>query len=477
MAKFELKLPKMGESVAEATITNWLKQVGDKIEMDEAVLEIATDKVDSEVPSEVAGILVEQLFHKDDLVQVGQTIAIIETEVNVTAEFKTVMPPVTSDEVVAIEKSMDAVKEFVAAPVVAVAQNFSPETSGSDKFFSPLVKNIAKEEGISVAELEIISGTGSEGRVTKNDILNYVANKANGLLTTIATPKTIEVTPLQTNGFHKTEEVVEVSKQAEIPVVSNPQPTAHNPQTISKAIPVSVNGQDEIIEMDRMRKLISGYMTASLQTSAHVQSFIEVDVTNIWDWREKNKSIFEKREGEKLTFTPIFMEMVAKALKDFPMMNIAVDGDYIIKKKNINLGMAAALPNGNLIVPVIKNADQLNLIGMAKAVNDLGNRAKTGKLKPDDTQGGTYTVTNVGTFGSVFGTPIINQPQVGILALGAIRKVPAVIETPEGDFIGIRKKMFLSHSYDHRVVDGALGGSFVKRVAEYMEAFDVNRAF
>ncbi len=475
MARFELKLPKMGESVAEATITNWLKQVGDKIELDEAVLEIATDKVDSEVPSEVAGILVEQLFQKDDLVQVGQTIAIIETEVNAVVTTKIETPVATSEEVVAIEKSMDAVKEFVAAPVAAVAQNVTPETSGSDKFFSPLVKNIAKEEGISVAELEAISGTGSEGRVTKNDILNYVSNKANGSITTIETPKTIEVTPVQTNGFHKTEEVVEVPQQTQTTVA---QPTTHNPQpTTQKAMPVSVNGQDEIVEMDRMRKLISGYMTASLQTSAHVQSFIEVDVTNIWDWREKNKTIFEKREGEKLTFTPIFMEMVAKALKDFPMMNIAVDGDYIIKKKNINLGMAAALPNGNLIVPVIKNADQLNLIGMAKAVNDLGNRAKAGKLKPDDTQGGTYTVTNVGTFGSVFGTPIINQPQVGILALGAIRKVPAVIETEEGDFIGIRKKMFLSHSYDHRVVDGALGGSFVKRVAEYMEAFDVDRDF
>jgi 2-oxoglutarate dehydrogenase E2 component (dihydrolipoamide succinyltransferase) len=473
MARFELKLPKMGESVAEATITNWLKQVGDKIEMDEAVLEIATDKVDSEVPSEVAGILVEQLFQKDDLVQVGQTIAIIETEVNAAVPIKIETPVATTAEVASIEKSMDAVKEFVSAPVVALAQNFAD----TDKFFSPLVRNIAKEEGISVAELETISGTGSEGRVTKNDILNYVANKSNGSVTTIATPTTIEVTPVQTNGFHKTEEVVEVPQPAQTTAVTTPQPVAQNSQPTTKAIPISVNGQDEIIEMDRMRKLISGYMTASLQTSAHVQSFIEVDVTNIWDWREKNKTIFEKREGEKLTFTPIFMEMVAKALKDFPMMNIAVDGDYIIKKKNINLGMAAALPNGNLIVPVIKNADQLNLIGMAKAVNDLGNRAKAGKLKPDDTQGGTYTVTNVGTFGSVFGTPIINQPQVGILALGAIRKVPAVIETPEGDFIGIRKKMFLSHSYDHRVVDGALGGSFVKRVAEYMEAFDVNRAF
>ena len=434
MARFELKLPKMGESVAEATITNWLKQVGDKIEADEAVLEIATDKVDSEVPSEVSGVLVEQLFGKDDLVQVGQTIAIIETESGSVSEIKQeVVAPV---EVAAIEKSIEVAKETVSVPT-----NFSD----SDKFFSPLVKNIAKEEGISVAELENISGSGKDGRVTKEDILNYIKNRGSVAPNTVEAPK---------------------------PVVQ-PQTTINKPQTA----PVSVNGGDEIIEMDRMRKLISGYMVASVQTSAHVQSFIEVDVTNIVKWREKVKTAFEKREGEKLTYTPIFMEAVAKALKDFPMMNIAVDGDFIIKKKNINLGMAASLPNGNLIVPVIKNADQLNLVGMAKAVNDLGGRAKAGKLKPDDTQGGTYTVTNVGTFGSVFGTPIINQPQVGILALGAIRKVPAVIETPEGDFIGIRQKMFLSHSYDHRVVDGALGGSFVKRVAEYLEAFDLDSDF
>ena len=431
MARFELKLPKMGESVAEATITNWLKQVGDKIEADEAVLEIATDKVDSEVPSEVSGVLVEQLFGKDDLVQVGQTIAIIETDGAVVSETAAeISAPVAVE---AIEKTLEAVKESVAAPV---------DFSNSEKFLSPLVKNIAKEEGVSVAELELISGTGKEGRVTKNDILEYVKNR---------TSQPVVSTP-----------VAAVQKTVMAPVAQ-------------KAAPVSVSGGDEIIEMDRMRKLISGYMVASVQTSAHVQSFIEVDVTNIVKWREKNKVTFEKREGEKLTYTPIFMEAVAKALKDFPGMNISVDGDFIIKKKNINLGMAAALPNGNLIVPVIKNADQLNLVGMAKAVNDLGNRAKMGKLKPDDTQGGTYTVTNVGTFGSVFGTPIINQPQVGILALGAIRKMPAVIETPEGDFIGIRQKMFLSHSYDHRVVDGALGGSFVKRVAEYLEAFDVNR--
>jgi 2-oxoglutarate dehydrogenase E2 component (dihydrolipoamide succinyltransferase) len=494
MARFELKLPKMGESVAEATITNWLKEVGDRIEVDEAVLEIATDKVDSEIPSEVSGVLVEKLFQKDDLVQVGQTLGIIETEggaFGVAQEAPAVVEAPTSaaPAVEAVAKTVEHAREFVAAPA-AVIPSVAPvggqavegqpqDYTHSEKFFSPLVRNIAKEEGISVAELESIAGTGNEGRVTKNDLLDYIKNKVNAPVAAapapvapavpqpqVVTPSAVEV-PQQTQPQFVTPSAVEVSQ----PTTDNRQPAA------TKAAPVSVNGQDEIVEMDRMRKLIAGYMIQSVQTSAHVQSFIEVDVTAIWDWREKNKNAFEKREGEKLTFTPIFMEIVAKALKDFPMMNISVDGDYIVKKKNINLGMAAALPNGNLIVPVIKNADQLNLLGMAKAVNDLGNRAKAGKLKPDDTQGGTYTVTNVGTFGSVFGTPIINQPQVGILALGAIRKVPAVIETPEGDFIGIRKKMFLSHSYDHRVVDGALGGSFVKRVAEYMEAFDENRSF
>ena len=441
MARFELKLPKMGESVAEATITNWLKQVGDKIEIDEAVLEVATDKVDSELPSEVSGILVEQLFAKDDLVQVGQTIAIIETDENsvvATPKKESVIPA----EVATIEKTIEVTKETLSSPT-----NFSD----SEKFFSPLVKNIAREEGISLAELENIAGSGKDGRVTKEDILRFVESR---------------------------QELAKRNGEVKLEVgTTNPNTQPQAVTLNSQPITTSLNGGDEIIEMDRMRKLIAGYMVASVQTSAHVQSFIEVDVTNIVKWRDKVKSTFEKREGEKLTYTPIFMEAVAKALKDFPMMNISVDGETIIKRKNINLGMAAALPSGNLIVPVIKNADQLNLVGMAKAVNDLGGRAKLGKLKPDDTQGGTYTVTNVGTFGSVFGTPIINQPQVGILALGAIRKVPAVIETPDGDFIGIRQKMFLSHSYDHRVVDGALGGSFVKRVAEYLEAFDVNRNF
>jgi 2-oxoglutarate dehydrogenase E2 component (dihydrolipoamide succinyltransferase) len=432
MAKFELKLPKMGESVAEATITNWLKDVGDTIEMDEVVLEIATDKVDSEVPSEVSGTLTEVLFQIDDIVQVGQTIAIIETEggdVEAT-------PVKVESAVQEIVKTVEVAKETVTT---------TADFTSSEKFFSPLVKNIANAEGVSVTELESIQGSGKDARVTKDDILSYIKNRG----TQTATTSTA--------------------------AVSQSKPTSVAATPAVKAAPVSVNGGDEIVEMDRMRKLISGYMVQSLQTSAHVQSFIEVDVTNIVNWRNKIKNSFEKREGEKLTFTPIFMEVVAKALKDFPMMNISVEGDFIVKKKNINLGMAAALPNGNLIVPVIKNADQLNLVGMAKAVNDLANRSRAGKLKPDDTQGGTYTVTNVGIFGSVFGTPIINQPQVGILALGAIRKVPAVIETPEGDFIGIRQKMFLSHSYDHRVVDGALGGSFVKRVAEYLEAWDTNR--
>ena len=424
MAKFELKLPKMGESVAEATVTNWLKNIGDTIEADEPVLEIATDKVDSEVPSEVDGVLVEILFNTDDVVQVGQTMAIIETNSDAASE------PVEStaqetESVKQVAATVTAAKDTVAAAVVV--------SSTQGRFYSPLVKKMAQKENILQAELDTVPGTGKDGRVSKNDMLTYIKSRGASTL---------------------------VSKSVAAP---------------TQAAPVSVNGGDEIIEMTRMGKLIAHHMVASVQTSAHVQSFIEADVTNIWNWRKKVKASFMTREGENLTFTPIFMEAVAKALKDFPMMNIALDGDNIIKRKNINLGMAAALPGGNLIVPVIKNADQLNLVGMTKAVNDLAARARDNKLKPDDIQGGTYTVTNVGTFGSIMGTPIINQPQVGILALGAIRKVPAVIETPDGDFIGIRYKMFLSHSYDHRVVNGALGGQFVKAVADYLEAWDVNK--
>lgn len=441
MAKFELKLPKMGESVAEATVTSWLKEVGETIEMDEAVLEIATDKVDSEVPSEVEGVLVEKLFEVDDVVQVGQTIAIIETEGGAapTAE-------APKQEVATKEAAPAAVAEVTQTVVAAQAVAEPVIASNGDRFYSPLVKNMAKQEGIAQAELDAIPGTGKEGRVTKNDMLSYIENRG-----AQAAPAAPQAAPVQNNTPAK---------------AAAPAP---------KAAPVIASDGDEIIEMSRMGKLIAKHMVDSVQTSAHVQSFIEADVTKIWNWRKKVKDEFAKREGENLTFTPIFMEAVAKALRDFPMMNISVQGDTIIKKKNINLGMAAALPDGNLIVPVIKNADQLNLIGMTKQVNDLAGRARANKLSPDDIQGGTYTVTNVGTFGSIMGTPIINQPQVGILALGAIRKVPAVIETPEGDFIGIRYKMYMSHSYDHRVVNGALGGQFVKAVKDYLEAWDPNR--
>ena len=440
MAKFELKLPKMGESVAEATITSWLKDVGDTIDMDDPVLEIATDKVDSEVPSEVEGVLVERLFNVDDVVQVGQVLAIIETKGDDDS---------TSDSgkesSVEAEENEKKVVQQLEQTITKAKETVTAVVSSGDRFYSPLVKNIAKAEGISQAELDGIAGTGKDGRVTKNDILDYIQNRGNTQQS---------VTP-------KVETSVVSAKIIE-------KPKAEKPVVIS-------SGGDEIIEMTRMGKLIAHHMVESVQTAAHVQSFIEADVTNIWNWRKKVKDGFMKREGENLTFTPIFMEAIAKALRDFPMMNISLQGDTVVKKKNINLGLAAALPDGNLIVPVIKNADQLNLVGMTKQVNDLANRARMGKLKPDDTQGGTYTVTNVGTFGSIMGTPIINQPQVGILALGAIRKVPAVIETPEGDFIGIRYKMFLSHSYDHRVVNGALGGKFVKAVTDYLEAWDINR--
>ena len=442
----------MGESVAEATVTSWLKEVGDTIEADEAVLEIATDKVDSEVPSEVDGVLVEKFFEVDAVAKVGDVLAIIETEgenedvkeaseESASTAVETEKEEVNGASVNELEDNISAIKESVSAPVA--------DFNDSERFYSPLVKNIAKEENISLGELETISGTGKDGRVTKDDILKYLENRGSASST-----KPASVAP-------------EPTKKVE----SQSKPTPPVGQTV-QASPVSVNGQDEVIEMTRMGKLISHHMVQSVQTSAHVQSFIEVDVTNIWNWRNKVKNEFQKREGEKLTFTPIFMQIIAKTIKDFPLINISVDGDKIIKKKNINLGMAAALPDGNLIVPVIKNADQLNLVGMAKRVNDLAGRARVNQLKPDEIQGGTYTVTNVGTFGSVMGTPIINQPQVAILALGAIRKVPAVIETPEGDFIGIRHKMFLSHSYDHRVVNGALGGQFIQRVAEYLEAWD-----
>ncbi|MFT6065864.1 MAG: 2-oxoglutarate dehydrogenase E2 component (dihydrolipoamide succinyltransferase) [Paraglaciecola sp.] len=443
MAIFELKLPKMGESVAEATITSWLKEVGDTIELDEAIVEIATDKVDSEVPSEVEGKLIEILYQQDDVVAVGETIAIIEIAGENSEEVKTETKKVdeTPIEAKEVEKTIEKAVEIISTPI--------SKTSDAGKFYSPLVRNIAQTENISMQELETISGTGKEGRVTKDDIISYIENRGKSTQKEAASIK-VETPPV-------TEKVIE--------------------KTVSKAMPISVNGGDEIIEMSRMGKLIAKHMVDSVQTSAHVQSFIEIDVTNIVKWRAKVKDAFLQREGEKLTFTPILMHAIAATIKKYPMINIALNGDTIIKKKNINLGMAAALPDGNLIVPVIKNADQLNLVGMTKAVNDLATRARNNALKPDDIQGGTYTVTNVGSFGSVMGTPIINQPQVAILALGAIRKVPAVIETPDGDFIGIRQKMFVSHSYDHRVVNGALGGMFIKTLKETLEAWDLNQDF
>ena len=444
MSKFELKLPQMGESVAEATLTSWLKEVGDPIEADEAVFEIATDKVDSEVPSEVDGVLLEKRFDVDDVIKVGQTVAVIE----VNGESAPASVPVPeSKPAAAPQPAPEAVAE-VADTVSKAKETAAPAvTSSEERFYSPLVRNMAREEGISQEELDALPGSGKGGRVTKDDMLGYIENRKGGA--------PVPARPAA------------ASKAPETPADTGTAP--------SPAAPLSAGSGDEVIPLTRMGKLIAKHMADSVSTSAHVQSFVEVDVTRVVEWRNKVKDTFMKREGEKLTFTPIFMEAVAMALKKYPMMNISLDGDSIVKRKNINIGMAAALPDGNLIVPVIKKADQLNLVGMARAVNDLANRARNNALKPDEIQDGTYTVTNVGTFGSVFGTPIINQPQVGILALGAIRKVPSVIETPEGDFIGIRSKMFLSHSYDHRVVNGALGGMFVKSVADYLEGWDENR--
>jgi 2-oxoglutarate dehydrogenase E2 component (dihydrolipoamide succinyltransferase) len=449
MSKFELKLPRMGESVAEATLTTWLKNVGDTIEMDEPIFEIATDKVDSEVPSEVDGVLIEKRFDVDDVVKVGDVVAIIEiagNQAEMTSEAKSQPKEEveTTEMAAVVEAEVQRAQETVAGPTM--------DYGNADRFYSPLVKNIAKEEGISLEELNTITGTGKEGRVTKNDILAYVEKRSGE-----AVPEKHTI------------------QETEAPKTLEAAPSPIKEERAPQSAPVKSAKGDEVIAMSRMGKLIAKHMTESVSTSAHVQSFIEVDVTNIVSWRNKMKDAFQKQEGEKLTFTPIFMEAVAKALKKYPLMNISVDGDHVIKKKNINIGMAAALPDGNLIVPVIKNADQLNLVGMAKVVNDLADRARNNALKPDEVQDGTYTVTNVGTFGSVFGTPIINQPQVGILALGAIRKVPAVIETAEGDFIGIRSKMYLSHSYDHRVVNGALGSMFAKAVADYLEAWDPDR--
>lgn len=438
MADIEIRLPKMGESVTEATITNWLKSVGDTVEMDEPLVEVATDKVDNELPSEAEGTLVKVLFEENDVAQVGDVIAIISTDGGSVAEEP--------------KKEVEAVTEVKSAEVISTTSNNNistenvSKTGPSGKFYSPLVRSIAEKEGISMAELEKISGSGQDGRVTKKDILAFIETRGNQ----------------PTNNKTETKTVVPTQKS------SSNNATIHKPS-------VPLMEGDEIIEMDRMRKIIAEHMVMSVQTSPHVTSYVEADVTNIVNWRNKVKNDFLAKEGEKITFTPIFMEAIVKAIKDFPGVNISVDGNNIIQRKHINLGMATALPSGNLIVPVIKDADTLNLVGLTKQVNGLANKARNNKLTSDDISGGTYTVTNVGTFGNVMGTPIINQPQVAILALGAIRKVVSVIETPQGDTIGIRHKMFLSHSYDHRVVDGALGGMFVKRVADYLEQFESNR--
>jgi 2-oxoglutarate dehydrogenase E2 component (dihydrolipoamide succinyltransferase) len=524
MAKYQLLLPKMGESVAEATVIKWTKSLGDHIEIDEAVMEIATDKVDSEVPSPVAGKLIEQLYKEDDVVQVGAVIAVIETEPDKAEQpapapvAETIPPPVAYTAPVAPptpvpEPVAPPAPQYVApAPVVAapaqeipgisqLEQRPTPAVSGvkfDNRFYSPLVKSIAIQEGIGNDELDHIPGTGADGRLTKDDLLDYIqhrpAKAAAVPAPPVATPKPVAepeihqepvitytaaipppYTPPPAPVEHPAPPVAEEPVAEPVAAPAQPEaPKAEAPKPAAKPA-ASVSGGDEIIEMDRMRRLIADHMVYSKHTSPHVTSFVEADVTELVAWREKIKGPFEKREGQKLTFTPIFIEAVIKAIIALPMINVSVVGTQIIKKKNINISMATALPNGNLIVPVIKRADELSLLGIAKAVNDLAHRARIGKLLPDDVKDGTFTITNVGSFGNVMGTPIINQPQVAILAVGAIKKKPAVVETPQGDAIGIRHMMFLSLSYDHRVVDGALGGTFVRKVADYLENWDISR--
>lgn len=430
MALVKLLMPKMGESIMEATVLSWLKKPGDKIEQDESVLEVATDKVDTEVPSTHAGVLTEILAKDGEVVKVGTAIAVITTDGD---DARPTEVPTTKAEPAKMEAAIKPEPVLATSQSNGAGQAKPADFKSSSRFYSPLVKNIAKEENIPVAELETVPGTGSEGRVTKKDILVYVQQRKSGHS---ISPALVSSKPL---------------------------------------VPASIGAGDEIIQMDRMRKMIAERMVDSKRISPHVTSFVEADVTNVVNWRNKVKGAFQKKEGDSLTFTPIFIEAVVKAIKDFPMINIQVDGDKIIKKKDINIGLAVALPSGNLIVPVIKNADQYTITGISKVVNDLAKRARENKLKPDELAGGTYSVSNVGSFGNVMGTPIIMQPQVAILALGAIQKKPAVIETPDGDAIAIRHKMFLSHSYDHRVVDGALGGMFVRRVADYLEKFDVDQ--
>ncbi|WCT09955.1 dihydrolipoamide acetyltransferase family protein [Mucilaginibacter jinjuensis] len=525
MSNYQLLLPKMGESVAEATIIKWLKNPGDYIEADEAVLEIATDKVDSEVPSPVAGKLTEQLFKVDDVVQVGAAIALIEVEDKAAVNNAPVQAPVQT-----IPETQPAPVQTQTIPGINQLEDRASSVqqpalqeggSQSNKFYSPLVKSIAAQEGLSIAVLDTITGTGADGRLTKDDLLNYLQNHRNGKQQPIqpapaapqqpapqpeqpqATPVQQPQAPLQqpygmpmqppvyqqapygmpAPSMYQQAPPYIVYQQMPVyyamppgyPQQPYPQPEPQQPQAPPVVKTVSIGANDEIIEMDRMRKLIAEHMVNSVQTAPHVTSFIEADVTNIVQWREKAKAQFETKYGEKLTFTPIFVEAVSQAIKAMPMINVSVNGTQIIKRGHINIGMATALPSGNLIVPVIKDADQKNLVSLTKSVNDLANRARGNKLQPDEVKDGTFTITNVGTFGNVMGTPIINQPQVAILAIGAIKKKPAVVETPNGDMVAIRHMMFLSLSYDHRVVDGALGGSFIKKVADYLESWDINK--
>ncbi|WP_184543310.1 dihydrolipoamide acetyltransferase family protein [Mucilaginibacter sp. FT3.2] len=524
MAQYQLLLPKMGESVAEATVIKWNKNPGDHVDADEAVMEIATDKVDSDVPSPVAGKLIKQLYQENDVVQVGAVIAIIETEEATSAVEPQITPaPVVEETPEPHYTAFEETVPVAAAPVVAesfasekqpgiaasadipgisqlqekIASAYDPTFKGEGRFYSPLVRNIASQEGISISELDGIPGTGSEGRLTKDDLLSYVQYKHSPAAVqktaapvveaprvnvsetvaaaNVAVPDKAPVSEPAIEPIAKPEPVIAASAPANTPEPKVETPAVKAVESKPSSPVSSVSGTDEIIEMDRMRRLIADHMVMSKQTSPHVTSFVEADVTSLVLWREKVKAGFEKREGERITFTPIFIEAVVKAIKDFPMINVTVNGTQIIKKAAINISMATALPSGNLIVPVIKKADELSLLGITKAVNDLANRARIGKLLPDDVREGTFTITNVGSFGNVMGTPIINQPQVAILAVGAIKKKPAVIETKEGDVIAIRHMMFLSLSYDHRVVDGALGGSFVRRVADYLEKWDSNR--
>ena len=446
MGQYHFKLPKMGESVTEATVTKWLKQVGDKVILDDPIVEIATDKVDTDVTSEVEGVIIEQRFKENDVVQVGETLLVIETK----EEIDSISLPVQTEKPIEPEKNKKSETEVVASileeEMDSIDNLITSPVEPSKRFYSPLIKSISKKEGILQEELDRIPGTGKNQRLTKSDLLNYLENRPfkDSSKVKIHEKKSNDLTP-----------------SIENPMVTEPL----------------LKGQNQILEMTRMEKLVSEHMKSSLETSAHVQSFIEADVTDLWDWREKEKETFLKRENEKLTFTPLFITAIIKALRDYPMLNSSLENDRIIIKKEINIGMATALPDGNLIVPVIKNADHLNLVGLTKAVNDLANRARNNQLIPEEVQEGTYTFTNIGNFGSIMGTPIINQPQVGILAIGIIRKMPSVIETPNGDFIGVRRKVILSHSYDHRIINGATGGLFIKRVAEYLENWNENSPF